>query len=56
MEYDTGLEISIREKALSVESIMRRLSENGFYIIITAVLALLCELINTAINIWVTFG
>lgn len=55
MKYESGLEIRPRKKYLTVEHMLRKLSKNGFYIVILATLTLLCELINTAITIWTTF-
>jgi len=55
-KYAGPLMMKYRKEPLSMEYMLRKLSENGFYIIILAAISMVCEIINTAITIWSTFN
>ena len=55
-KYAGPLIMKYRKEPLSMEYMLRKLSENGFYIIILAAISMICEIINTAIIIWSTFN
>ena len=51
MKYEGGLEMNYRKKPLTVERILQKASKNGFYIILVAIIPIICTIIDTIINI-----
>ncbi len=55
MVYNGGLDIETRSNFLSLSDVCKTLSENGIYIIIIAIIPILCMVIDTILNTINTF-